>query len=140
MAQTRRQLIDKVLDKLGVLVPGQAPGDEAVSRVDGYIDPCFATLAALGVVYVADAGVPDPPSGGAIDDPIVNPLADYVAWACAGAFNLGDNPQLKLLSDQAESTMRIIGRPASTRQTLRTDSQLRGGTRRALVGNFSRGT
>ena len=57
MAQTRRQLIDKVLDKLGVLVPGQAPGDEAVSRVDGYVDPCFATLAALGIVYVADAGV-----------------------------------------------------------------------------------
>jgi hypothetical protein len=123
-----------------VLVPGQSPGDEAVSRVDGYVDPCFATLAALGVVYVADAGLPDPPSGGAIDDPIVNPLADYVAWACAGASNLGDNPQLKLLSDQAESTMRIIGRPASTRQTLRTDSQLRGGGRRALIGNFSRGT
>jgi hypothetical protein len=140
MAQTRRQLIDKVLDKLGVLVPGQSPGDEAVSRVDGYVDPCFAELAATGVVYVADAGLPDPPSGGAIEDPLVNSLADYIAWACAGAFNLGDNPQLKLLADQGESRLRIIGRPASTRQTLRTDNQLRGGGRRALIGNFSRGT
>jgi hypothetical protein len=89
---------------------------------------------------VADAGVDNPPSGGAIEDPLVNPLSDYIAWACAGAFNLGDSPQLKILSDQAESTMRIIGRPASTRQTLRTDAQLRGGTHRALVGNFTRGT
>jgi len=140
MAQTRRQLIDKVLDKLGVLVPGQAPGDEAVSRVDGYVDPCFATLAALGIVYVADAGLPDPPSGGQIEDAIINPLADYICWACAGAFNLGDNPQLKLLSDQAETTLRTIGRPASTRQTLRTDTQLRGGSWRAPIGNFTRGT
>ena len=30
MARTRRDLIDQVLDNLGVLVPGQAPGDEAV--------------------------------------------------------------------------------------------------------------
>lgn len=140
MAQTRRQLIDKVLDKLGVLVPGQAPGDEAVSRVDSYIDPCFATLAALGIIYVADAGLPEPPSGGAIEDAISNPIADYVAWACAGAFNLGDNPQLKLLSDQAEAVMRTIGRPASTRQTLRTDLQLSGSGLRGPVGNFTRGT
>ena len=140
MAQTRRQLIDKVLDKLGVLVPGQAPGDEAVSRVDGYVDPCFAQDAALGIVYVPDAGLPDPPSGGQIEDALVNALADRVTWACAGAFNLGDSPQLKLLSDQAEATLRIIGRPASTRQTLRTDTQLRGGSWRAPIGNFSRGT
>jgi len=140
MAQTRRQLIDKVLDKLGVLVPGQSPGDEVVSRVDGYIDPCFAQLAAEGIVYVADAGLPDPPSGGQIDDAILIPLADIVAWASAGGFNLSDNPQLKLLSDQAEGKLRIIARPASTRQTLRTDAQLRGNSARGPVGNFSRGT
>jgi len=140
MAQTRRQLIDKVLDKLGVLVPGQAPGDEAVSRVDSYVDPCFAQLAAEGIVYVADAGIPDPPSGGQIEDAISNLLADYIVWACAGAFNLADNANLKLLADQAESKLRIIGRPASTRQTLRTDAALRGNNWRAPVGNFTRGT
>jgi hypothetical protein len=140
MAQTRRQLIDKVLDKLGVLVPGQAPGDEAVSRVDSYVDPCFAQDAALGLPYVADAGLPDPPSGGQIEDAEVNARADRITWMCAGAFNLGDSPQLKLLYDQAEATLRIIARPASTRQTLRTDTQLRGGSWRAPVGNFSRGT
>ena len=140
MAQTRRQLIDKVLDKLGVLVPGQAPGDEAVSRVDSYIDPCFAQDAAIGLPYVADAGLPDPPSGGQIEDAEVNARADRIAWMCAGAFNLGDNPHLKLMSDEADTTLRIIARPASTRQTLRIDAQLRGGTWRSPVGNFSRGT
>jgi len=122
------------------LVPGQAPGDEAVSRVDGYVEPCFAELAAIGVPYQPDIGLPDPPSGGQIDDANFNSSADYLAWMCAGAFNLGDNPQLKLLADQGEARMRQIGRPASTRQTLRTDTQLRGGSWRAPVGNFTRGT
>lgn len=140
MAQTRRQLIDKVLDKLGVLVPGQAPGDEAVSRVDSYIDPCFAEDTAMGMPYVADAGLPDPPSGGQIEDSEVNSRADRVVWACAGAFNRADDPVLKLLADQAEAKLRLMARPASTRQTLRTDTQLRGGTWRAPIGNFSRGT
>lgn len=140
MAQTRRQLIDKVLDKLGVLVPGQAPGDEAVSRVDSYVDPAFAQLAAEGIVYIGDGGLPDPPSGGAIDDALVNLLADILAWASAGGFNLADSPNLKLLADQAESKLRVIGRPASTRQTLRTDTQLSGSGLRGPVGNFTRGT
>lgn len=140
MAQTRRELIDLVLDNLGVLVPGQSPGDEAVSRVDTIIDPSFATLAALGIVYVADAGTPDPPAGGQIDDALFIPLGDWVAWQVAGGFNLSDSPSLKALSIEAEKTLRIIGRPASTRRTLTTDLQLSGSRIRASLGNYSRGT
>ena len=140
MPRTRRQLIDAVLDKLGVLVPGQAPGDETVSRVDGYVEPCFAELAAIGCPYAPDIGLPDPPSGGQFDDSMFNSHADYLAYMCSGAFNLADNPHLKILSDQAEAKLRLIGRPASTRQTLRTDAQLRGGSWRAPIGNFTRGT
>jgi hypothetical protein len=138
MPKTRRELIDLVLDNLGVLVPGQSPGDEAVSRVDGIIDPSFATLAALGIAYVADAGTPDPPDGGEIDDAIFIPLGDWVAWQVAGGFNLSDSPSLKTLADQAEKTLRIIGRPASTRRTLRTDLQLAGA--RYALGNRNRGS
>jgi hypothetical protein len=140
MARTRRELIDQVLDNLGVLVPGQSPGDEAVSRVDGVLDPCLATLAALGIIYVADAGTPNPPSDGEIDDAVFLPLAAYVAWATAGGFNLVDSPSLKILSDQAEKVLRLIGRPASTRQILRTDRQLLGTRIRARTGSFSQGT
>jgi hypothetical protein len=139
MARTRRQLIDQVLDNLGVLVPGQSPGDEAVSRVDGIIDPTFAMLATQGIVYVADSGEPNPPNGGEIDDAIFLPLASCCAWAVAGGFNLADSPSLKALQIEAISILRIIGRPASTRRTLGTDIQLRG-YRTSPLGNFSRGT
>lgn len=139
MAKTRRQLIDQVLDNLGVLVPGQSPGDEAVSRVDGVIDPALATLGNQGIVYVADSGTPNPPAGGEIDDGLFLPLASCVAWAAAGGFNLADSPSLKALQIEAISTLRIIGRPASTRRTLGTDIQLRG-YRSTPLGNFSRGT
>ena len=139
MARTRRELIDLILDNLGVLVPGQSPGDEAVSRVDLIIDPSFATLAALDYVYVADAGTPNPPAGGAIDDALFIPLGDWVAWQVAGGFNLSDSPSLKALSIEAEKTLRIIGRPASTRRVLTTDMQLTN-RRGRVVGNYARGT
>lgn len=139
--QTRRKLIDKVLDNLGILVPGQAPGDEAVARVDGVIDPGLATLNALGIpAYIGDPGDEDPPTGGEIDDALFLPLSDWMTWKSAGAFNLASDPALKVLADQAEEDMRTIGRPARTRQVLRTDDQLRGIRTRLPVGNFTRGT
>jgi hypothetical protein len=140
MSKTRRDLIDLVLDKLGVLVPGQSPHDEEVDKVDRVIDPQLATDAALGMPYVPDVGIPNPPTGGEIDDDRFLPIADRVAWAAAGGFNQSDSPSLKALSDQAEVTLRLIGRPASTRKVLRTDTQLSGGRGRMPVGNFSRGT
>lgn len=141
--KTRRELVDAVLDNLGILVPGQAPSDEDVARVDDHLDPGFATLAALGIVYVADTGQANPPTGGEIDDALYLPLSDWFAWAVAGGFNQADSPALKTLSDQAEETLRTISRPAATRQTLRTDSQLSGRGSRGRFpygGNFSQGT
>jgi len=139
MARTRRELIDQVLDNLGILVPGQAPGDEAVSRVDLIIDPTLATLAAQDYVYVGDAGTPSPPAGGQFDDSIYLPISRCVAWEVGGAFNMADSPSLKALQVEALKVLRVIGRPASTRRTLSSDIQLRG-YRTAALGNFSRGT
>ena len=136
--RTRRQLIDAIMDSLGVLVPGQAPSDEDVARIDDHIDPGLATLAALGIIYVADAGTPDPPDGGQIEDAIYLPLADWFAWQLAPAFNLGDSAPLKAGADDAEKVLRTIGRPASTRRTLATDTQL--ASPRRVPFNFQRGT
>ena len=66
------------------------------------------------------------------------PLAAWLAWQAAPAFNLADSPSLKVLADEAEKTLRIIGRPASTRQALGTDVQLRG-IRTACRSATSRG-
>jgi hypothetical protein len=139
MANTRRNLVDAVLDNLGVLVFGQAPSDEMVSRVDGLIDPVFAELAALDIVSISDPGTPNPPSGGNIDDAFFPSLCDYVAFAVAAPFGLGADPALKVLSDQAEETLRRIGRPAKTRKTLTTDIQLRAGNRRYAQFNYTTG-
>jgi hypothetical protein len=136
--RTRRELIDAVLDNLGVLVPGQAPSNEEVSRVDVMLDPAFAEFAALGSVYVADPGTQDPPTGGQIDLATFGCLSDLLADWMAGAFNQAGNPSLKALAIEAEETLRRIGRPASTRATLKTDWQLRGGRRYAPF-NFRTG-
>jgi hypothetical protein len=138
--RTRRDLIDIILDKLGVLVPGQAAGDEPVSKVDNIIDPSAASLAALGIIYVDDAGTPNPAAGGEIDDGAFLFLGDWMAWQVAGQFNLADSPSLKALAIEAEEKLRIIGRPARTRQTLRTDLQLTNTRIRTPIGNYTRGT
>lgn len=141
MPKTRRELIDATLDNLNILVPGQSPSDEEVARVDGRLDPGFAMLAAMDVVYVADTGLDNPPTGGEIEDALFLLLADVFAYLCGGAFNQGDSPELKVKYDIAIEQLRIIGRPASTRQTLRTDGQLRGGRAiRTTFGNFTQGT
>lgn len=138
--KTRAQLIFQVLDALGILVPGQAPSDEVVSRVDNLLDPVLASLTAQEIVYVANAGTPAPPSGGEIDNAIVLPLANIIAQRVGGAFNLAGDPALAVLSQQGIEELRVIGRPAQTRKTLGTDIQLRAGARRfGVIGNFSRG-
>jgi len=136
--RTRRELIDAVLDNLGVLVPGQAPSDEEVGRVDSHIDSTIAELEAQEIVYVANAGTASPPNGGEIELAIFNALADCLAWAVAPAFNLAGDPALKVISDQAEETLRRIQRPPRTRKLLTTDIQLRAGHRYAPF-NFTTG-
>jgi hypothetical protein len=124
MAKTRIELIYKVLDNLGVMVPNQSPAAETVTKVDDIIDPALSMFAAMEIVYVADAGTPDPPTDGEIDDAIFLPLADMLAQECSGGFNLAGDPAIKALAILAEEKLRIIGRPAKTRVLLTTDPVL----------------
>jgi len=140
---TRRQLIDAVLDNLGVLVIGQTASDEIVSKVDTLLDPTLAQLRVLEIVDVTAPsiiGTPSPPTGGAFPIEFVLPLSDCIAWSVAGGFNLGSDPSLKVLSDQAEDTLRRLVRPGRTRRMLHVDRALRGENRRTTRGNFTQGT
>lgn len=139
MGKTRRELIDAVLDNLGILVPAQAPSDEEVSRVDGHVDTVLAELAALDIVHIPDIGTASPPTGGEIDDVYFNGLADCLAWAVAPAFNLAGDASLKVIADEAERRLRRISRPARGRKFLKTDTQLRAGSRRFAVFNWVMG-
>lgn len=124
--KTRAELISQVLDNLGVLVKGQAPSDEDVSRVDGLMDATFASLEGREVVTIDDPGTASPPTGGAFDLAMFLPLADIVANRCAPSFNLAGDPKLYVLAQQGEEELRVLTRPAQTRKTLTTDAQLRG--------------
>lgn len=132
--KTRAELINQVLDNLGILVPSQSPTDENVDRIDKLLDAVLASLANREIVYIADAGSPSPPTGGEFDETIFLAVADMVALRVAGAFNLAGDANLQRLADQSEEELRVIGRPPPTRKTLTTDPMLRVGHRR--YGSF----
>jgi hypothetical protein len=137
--KTRVDLIDQVLDNLGVLVEGQAPTAEMRSKVDRLVDPHLASLSNREIVSVSDAGTPNPPSGGEIEENQFLAIADTLAMRCAPSFNLAGDASLKALAILAEDELRVLARPLRTRRMLQPDKATRGDSFRA-VGNFTRGT
>ena len=138
---TRRQLIDRALDKLGVLVPGQSVSDEMVAKVDVVLDPRMAELRTLEIIDVTAPtvlGTASPPNGGEFPQEFCLALADCLAWAAAAGFNLAGDPSLKVLNDQGEDTLRRLVRPARTRRMLRVDKAVR--STQPASGSFVRGT
>lgn len=120
MSKTRAEFVDQCLLNLGILVPGQSTPAENVQKMDGFVDAAFATLGALGIYYVQDAGSAGPTDGN-IEDEAYLPLADWVAnKACAG-FNLPADQKMQALAILAEDTLRTISAPARTLRTLRVD-------------------
>jgi hypothetical protein len=138
-SRTRLELIHKVIDNLGVLVPGQSPSAEDVGKVDNVLDAVMASLAAREILFVGDLGTATPPAGGEIDETVFLGAADILADRCAPMFNMAGDAQLKALAIQAEDELRIIGRPPKTRRVLQCDAGVRTQHMRG-VGNFTTGT
>lgn len=120
--KTRRQLCDQAVGNLGVLATGQTPEPEDIDKIDGFIDPMLATLAAREIIYIAE---PEE-----IELAVFLPLADCLANAAAVGFGLGGDPKLFALAQIAEGVLEEIGRPARVRSTLKTETILRSGIRR----------
>lgn len=138
--QTRSALIYQALRNLGVLAEGQTPTAETMQTVDAAVNPTIAELNALGIVYVPDVGSVGP-TGGEIEDALFLPIAHFLADNCKAAFGLAEDPALYVLRNQAEVTLRRIGRPARARRLLKVDSALRGTYQSVYVpGSFTRGT
>jgi len=137
--KTRVEVIDQVLDNLGVIIEGQPIAAELRSKVDRSLNSAMATLANLEVVYVADLGTANPPDGGEFDEELFLPLCHCIAWHLASSFNLAGDPELKVMGDINEDTLRRLGRPQRTRRMLRVDPQTRSQGFR-ITGNFSKGT
>ena len=137
--KTRVELIDQVLDNLGVLVEGQSPTAEMRSKVDRLVDPHIASLENREITYVADTGTANPPNGGEFEEALFLPLADSLAMRCAPSFNLAGDPSLKALALLGEDELQVLGRPQRTRRMLQCDKATLGHSFRG-VGNFTRGT
>lgn len=118
MSKTRAELINQVLDRLQILVYGQAASDQDVQKVDRLVDGAVAQLAKLDIYYVQDAGSLGPVDG-EIEDEIFLPLADYIAQ-----FHLLADARMQALAAIAEENLRIIGAPSRTLRTLRIDPAL----------------
>ena len=137
---TRVELIDHVLDNLGVLVPGQASTPETIDKVDKHIDAIVEMYNNLdGFPYIADVGTASPPDGGEIELQFSLPLSDLIAWQVAPQFNLAGDKDLKDAADAAEDMLKRLARPAKTRKVLTTDLQLRVGAIRNRPFNWTTG-
>lgn len=119
--KTRQELLVEALDRLGIMVPGQAPSSAIINKIDGIFDPVVEELADLGIYYVDDPGEITP-TGGNIESSAFMAIADYLANAAAPKFNLANDTKLKALAIEAEQKLRTLTRPASTRKFLRMDA------------------
>lgn len=124
MSKTRLELIEQSLTNLGILAEGQSTSAQDVSKMDGIVDPALAELMDLQIYYVADAGTPSPPTGGAIEDSAFLSLAAYIANAACSAFNLPADAKMQALAQVAEHKLITLIAPTSTRRTLRVDPAL----------------
>lgn len=109
--KTRRELIDRAGEALGVLAAGQTLSNEDYTRIDGYIDPTADDLIARDVYYVADTSE--------IDGAIFDDFALCVANACRHAFGLSGNPELPAAAQAAEAKLRIKSASGPTYKPLR---------------------
>lgn len=126
--KTRQELLIEALDRLGIIVPGQAPSSAIINKIDGIFDPVVEELADLGIYYVDDPGQIGPIDGN-IESSAFMAIADYLANAAAPKFNLAADTKLKALAIEAEQKLRTLTRPASTRKFLRTDPGIPTGRR-----------
>jgi len=110
--KTRRELIDRAGEALGVLAAGQSLANEDIARIDGYIDPTAEDLIARDVYYVSDTEE--------IDASIFDDFAICCANACRHAFGLSGNAELPAAAQAAEAKLRIKSASGPTYKPLRT--------------------
>lgn len=124
--KTRRDLIDKALENLGVIAAGETPSNEDISKIDGFIDPMFDAATSEGLPVVNDAGLPVA-IGGSIDSQYFLSYAAILANECKAAYGLAGDASYYVLAQQAEDRLRRIS--AHTKKRLSVDPILNRGAR-----------
>lgn len=125
MSKTRAEFVNQCLINLGIIAQGQSVSAEDVQKMDGFVDPAFALLAAKEIFYVQDPGTAIATDGN-IDDEAFLSLADWVANRACSGFNLQADTKMQALATLAEADLITISAPKSTRRTLRQDPAVLG--------------
>lgn len=112
MSKTRRELVDRALEVLGVLAAGQTAAPEDVARVDGYVDTTVADLIERDIYYVDDVEEVNPA--------IFDDLAKVLANNSREAFGLASDPALPAIGAAAENKLQVKSSQGPTYKTLRT--------------------
>lgn len=113
--RTQADLLQEVLENLGVLAAGQTPEQEDLSRVSEKLPSIVALLGATEVVYIPDIEN--------IPDEFFIPLADCVTYSCKQKFGIVGDAASAI--DQAYQIalmqFRVMNRGKPTYETLRSD-------------------
>ena len=107
---TRPELIDAVLDELGLPGAGQSNSAEDVAKIDGIIDKCLGELEAQEVIRLGDSDE--------FPYAVFNQLVVFVAERAAPAYGRPSNFQVMEL---AKHQLRIAARGGPTYEVMRSE-------------------
>ena len=114
--QTRADLVNKILEKLGIVPEGQAAEIEDTARVDRNLPALIASLAAREIVYVGN--IEAIPSEWFLD------LAKVAAYELRNEFGVTGEfaGELKTANDEGVANIKVMTRGRPTYEPLKTFS------------------
>lgn len=97
--KTRRNLVDRAAENLGVLASGQTLAAEDLAGIDAFVETTIADLRKRDVLYVPDAAE--------IDEEIFEDLSVCLAFRCRIKFGLAGDPEIAAANLASEKSLRI---------------------------------
>ncbi len=113
--RTQADLLQEVLENLGVLAAGQTPEIEDLGRVSEKLPSIISLLSATEVVYIPDINN--------IPDEFFIPLSNCVAYQCKSKFGIVGDAAAQIDQDYQVALLqfRVMNRGRPTYETLRSD-------------------
>lgn len=113
--RTTADLLQEVLENLGVLAAGQTPEQEDLSRVSEKLPSIVATLGASEIVDIPDLNN--------IPDEWFIPLSNCVAYFCKAKFGITGDAATQVDNDYQVALLmfRVMNRGKPTYETMKSD-------------------
>lgn len=114
--RTQADLLQEVLENLGVLAAGQTPEIEDLGRVSEKLPSIISLLSATEVVYIPDINN--------IPDEFFIPLSNCVAYQCKAKFGISGDAAAQIDQDYQVALLqfRVMNRGRPTGEVMRSDS------------------